>query len=123
MSKRAVVFNGLWLLLFLLIFGYTLSVRHPGLRPNTEEFDVAIKGSKMTPSEIAIEEGDTAFIKVTTDHPIELRILGIGFEADVEPQASHYDAGWSIEAEDAGRFGIEDGRTGTRLGTLVVEPD
>ena len=122
MSKRGIVFNVLWVLAVLLLFGYTLSVRHPGLRPNTEEVDVAIRGSKMTPSRIVIKEGHTAFFKVSTDHPIELRILGIGFEDDVEPQGSHYDAAWSIKADQVGQFKIEEGHTGTKLGVLVVQP-
>jgi hypothetical protein len=127
MSKRWIVIlvvpQVLWLFLVLLLFALYLSVRYPGLRPNTEEFDLAIEGTKMSPSEVTIEEGDTAYLKITTDHPIEFRIPGLGFEGDLEPQGSRFDAVWGVKAERVGHFAIEDARTRTKLGVFVVRPD
>jgi hypothetical protein len=57
------------------------------------------------------------------DHPVEFRIPGLGFEGDLEPQGSRFDAVWGVEAHRVGHFAIEDGRTRTKLGVFVVKPD
>ena len=114
----------LWLSCTLFLGAGYLWLRYPGLRPNTEEFDLAIEGSEMTPSEVTIEEGDTAYLRMSTDHPVEFRIAGVDFEGDLEPLGTDGpDAVWGVKAGRVGHFEIEDGRTGTKLGVFVVTPD
>ena|SRR5215204_505860 len=129
MSRRWVVLLvvvplALWLSCTLFLGALYLSLRYPGLRPNADEFDLAIEGSEMAPSKVTIEEGDTAYLRMTTDHPVEFRIAGMGFEGDLEPLGRDGpDAVWDVKADRVGHFDIEDGRTGTKLGVFVVKPE
>jgi hypothetical protein len=128
MSRRWVVLLvvvplALWLSCTLFLGALYLSLRYPGLRPNVDEFDLAIEGSEMAPSKVTLEEGDTAYLRMTTDHPVEFRIAGMGFEGALEPQGSRFDAVWGVKADRVGHFDIEDGRTRTKLGVFVVTPD
>ena|SRR5215212_3775447 len=126
MSRRWVVVLvvvplALWLSCILFLGALYLSLRYPALRPNAEEFDLAFEGSEMAPSKVTIEEGDTAYLRISTDHPLEFRIASMGFEGELEPLGTDGpDAVWDVKADRAGHFDIEDGRSGTKLGVFVV---
>jgi hypothetical protein len=103
-----------------------LGVLFFALRPDdtgggTQErsFEVSIEGDSMELSEIAVREGDEVTLQISSERPVELHVHGYDFEEEVEPGEP---TALSFEADETGRFGIEDHETGEELGTLVVEP-
>lgn len=98
---------------------FALRPETPAEGPQERAVEVEIQGDDMNPSEISVGEGDDVTLQITTDHPVELHVHGYDLEQEVEPGET---ATLSFEADRTGRFEIEDERTGTGLGALLVEP-
>lgn len=96
------------------------------LRPETpsadlEEraFEVEISEDGMEPENISVHEGDRVTLSFTANSPVEVHVHGYDIEQEIEPGKSER---LSFEAEQTGRFPIEDHGTEEELGVLIVEP-
>ncbi len=87
--------------------------------PQERIADVEIRGDKMKPAEVAVEEGDEVTLRVSSDRPVGLHLHGYDRELETEPGET---ALLSFEATLTGRFEVEDHETGEGLGALVVNP-
>jgi heme/copper-type cytochrome/quinol oxidase subunit 2 len=87
--------------------------------PRERDVEASIEGGVMEPSEVVVGEGDEVTLRVTSEEAVELHVHGYDLEEEVEPDEP---ATLSFEAEETGRFGIEDHETGEELGALLVEP-
>lgn len=85
--------------------------------PQDRTIEVTITGDSMTPKDIAVNQGDTVTLRVTSDHEMELHIHGYDEEVELEPGVPTAE---TFEAETEGRFDIENEETHTELGTLTV---
>lgn len=118
MPRRALVLIPLALALLIVLFFALRPEDAPG-GPQEREVEVAIEGGAMEPSEVVVGEGDEVTLRVASNEMVELHVHGYDLEEEVEPGEP---ATLSFEAEETGRFGIEDHETGEELGALVVEP-
>ena len=73
----------------------------------------------MNPNEISVQEGDFVTLRLSSESPVEIHLHGYDLEGDVLPGE---ETDLSFEAEDTGRFEIEDHETEAQLGTLLVQP-
>lgn len=110
------------IMLALVVLGVLFFALRPddtGGGPQERSFEVSIEGDTMEPSEIAVREEDEVTLRVSSERPVELHVHGYDLEEEVEPGEP---SALSLEADETGRFGIEDHETGEELCTLVVEP-
>ena len=91
----------------------------PTDEPQERVYDVAIEDGAMYPSEISVEEGDLVTFRLTSETPVEVHVHGYELEGDVLPGEETV---LSLEADETGRFEIEDHETEAQLGTLLVQP-
>ncbi len=108
-------------LALLALIGLFLALRPedaPGA-PRERDVEASVEGGSMEPSEVVVGEGDEVTLRVTAGEAVELHVHGYDLEEEVEPGEP---ATLSFEAQETGRFGIEDHETGEELGALVVEP-
>ena len=87
--------------------------------PQKRIYDVAIQSGTMNPNEISVQEGDFVTLRLSSESPVEIHLHGYDLEGDVLPGE---ETDLSFEAEDTGRFEIEDHETEAQLGTLLVQP-
>jgi Cupredoxin-like domain len=87
--------------------------------PQDRTFDVSVKGGKMSPDEISVDEGDTVTLHVSTDNSMELHVHGYDMEQEVEPGQ---ESTLRFKADLTGRFEIEDHESERALGVLQVRP-
>ena len=90
------------------------------LRPGGGEgkgrtFEVSVVGGEMIPRTVRAVAGERVTLGVASDGPVEVHVHGVGATA-------REGGGISFVAARAGRYGIEDHRSGRKLGALVVEP-
>ncbi len=91
----------------------------PEAAPGERSFDVRITGSGMSPEEVSVREGDRVNLNIAAGRPAEVHVHGYDLEEEVEPGS---ETTLSFEADDTGRFPVEDHDSGAELGILVVEP-
>ncbi len=91
----------------------------PADEPQERVYDVAIEDGAMSPAEISVEEGDQVTLRLTSDRPVEVHLHGYDLEEEILPGE---ETDLSFEAENTGRFEIEDHDTETALGALLVQP-
>ena len=103
----------------LLWIGVMASLLLRGTGIGASRFNLEIRGDTMTPHEFEVEKGDRVSFRITVDHPIVLRVRSV-ITREIEPVDGPSDAIIGFRAERAGRFGIEDVREATKLGTLIV---
>lgn len=87
--------------------------------PQARTVDVTIKGDTMTPSEIAVTEGDQVTLHITSDQPVELHLHGYDRALDLEPGVP---ATLALDAKLTGNFPIENEGKKADLGALIVKP-
>ncbi len=78
-----------------------------------------IEGNNMVPNTITLEEGDRVYLRITSDHPVELHIHGYDLEEELEPGKTEE---LSFDATITGRFELEDHEADAVLGVLFVWP-
>ena len=91
----------------------------PAAVPAERSFDVRVTENGMDPEEVSVREGDRVNLTVATGRPTEIHVHGYNLEYGVTPGS---ETTFSFEADDTGRFPIEDHDSGAELGVLVVEP-
>lgn len=91
----------------------------PTAAPGQRSFDLKIRGDGMSPDEVSVPEGDRVTLNVTSDRPVEIHVHGYDLEREVEPDET---AELSFEADQTGRFPMEEHETEAELGALVVGP-
>lgn len=91
----------------------------PAAVPAERSFDVRVTESGMDPEEVSVREGDRVNLNIATDRPAEIHVHGYNLEYRVTPDS---ETTLSFEADDTGRFPVEDHDSGAELGVLVVEP-
>ena len=82
-------------------------------------FNLSIKEGVMSPSEVAVDEGDEVTLWITSDSPIQVFLNGYDFSARVE---SGTPLRVPFDATTTGRFEIENHDTEAVLGELIVRP-
>lgn len=82
-------------------------------------FEVSVVEGVMVPRELLVEEGDRVRLKVVADESVELHVHGYGVRLDA---GSGNEDVVDFGAGLTGRFGIEDHRSGSEVGVLVVVP-
>ena len=108
-------------LALLVLIGLFLALRPddaPG-GPRERDVEASIEGGSMEPHEVVVGEGDEVTLQVTSTEAVELHVHGYDRREKVDPDEP---AALSFEADQTGRFGIEDHETGEELGAVVVEP-
>jgi FtsP/CotA-like multicopper oxidase with cupredoxin domain len=115
---RALVLVTLALVVLGVLF-FALRPDDTGSEPQERSFEISIEGDAMEPSEIAVREGDNVTLRFSSERLVELHVHGYDLEEEVAPGEP---TALSFEADETGRFGIEDHETGEEVGTLVVEP-
>jgi hypothetical protein len=116
--RRALVLVPLALVVLIGLF-FALRPEDTPDGPRERDVEASIEGGAMEPSEVVVREGDEVTLRVTSEEAVELHVHGYDLEEEVEPVEP---AMLSFEADETGRFGIEDHETGEELGALVVEP-
>lgn len=111
----------LTLISVLVLGGLFLILRpdQPTAAPEDRSFDLEIQGDGMSPGEVSVGEGDSVTLNVTADRPVEIHVHGYDLEQEVEPDER---SELSFEADQTGRFPMEDHETEAELGVLIVEP-
>ncbi len=116
--RRSIVIVSLALVVLVGLF-FVLRPDDPAGGPQERSVEVSIEGGAMKPQEIAVGEGDEVELQISSEEAVEFHAHGYDLEEEVEPGEP---ATLSFEADQTGRFGIEDHETGEELGALVVEP-
>lgn len=114
--------NAVLVLVSILILGglfFVLRPDPPSSEPGNRSVEVGISDGSMDPREIPVRQGDRVRLRITSDSPVEIHVHGYDLEGEVGPGQETV---LSFEADDTGRFPIEDHETGAGLGVLVVEP-
>lgn len=91
----------------------------PAANPQERAFEARIGGGGMEPENISVREGDRVTLNLTAESPVEVHVHGYDVEEEVEPDEA---STLSFEAEQTGRFPIEDHGTEEEIGVLIVEP-
>lgn len=115
---RALVLVTLALVVLGVVF-FALRPDDTGGGPQEQSFEISIEGDAMDPSEIAVREGDNVTFRFSSERLVEMHVHGYNLEEEIAPGEP---TTLSFEADETGRFGIEDHETGEELGTLVVAP-
>lgn len=118
MYRRSLVLIPLALLVLIGLFLALRPGDTPG-GPRERDVEASIEGGAMEPSEVVVGEGDEVTLRFASEEAVELHVHGYDLEEEVEPDEP---ATLSFEADQTGRFGIEDHETVEELGALVVEP-
>lgn len=117
MSRRLVL-----LLVALLALAGLFLVLRPGAAPEgprARTFEIDIRGGRMSPPELTVREGDQVTLRITADERVGFHLHGYDLKSELQPGVP---ATLTLQATLTGRFDIEDERTETELGTLVVQP-
>jgi plastocyanin len=82
-------------------------------------FDVTVTGNTMSPSDLAVKQGDHVTLIVTTDKAEEIHLheYDIKFAGEPGKKVSH-----TFTADKTGEHSIEIEDTGTEIGKLTVNP-
>lgn len=91
--------------------------------PFAHRIEVRIQNGNMHPQQIEIGVGEPAQVRVVTDASVEIPIpgLGIGSTHIGEVHEPDHAPVIFVGSDDPGCFAIVEGRTGTRLGTVIVK--
>jgi hypothetical protein len=105
---------------FLAVGGYLIFGRAGGGPAQKMTFDLAVTGTKMTPSQVSVHEGDSVTLRVTTDRKEEIHLHGynVMFESNGPGDTVTH----SFTADKTGDFDIEIEDSSTQVGTLTVSP-
>lgn len=93
--------------------------RLPGGAPEARTIPVVVRAGVMTPAEIAVTEGDTVTLSITSDSAFNFHLHGYDLERNIVPGSA---TTLTFTATLTGNFDIEDEGAQAGLGALVVRP-
>lgn len=93
--------------------------RLTGGAPEARTIPVVVRAGVMTPAEIAVTEGDSITLSITSDRTFNFHLHGYDLERDIAPGAA---TTLTFPATLTGRFEVEDEGAGAPLGVLIVSP-
>ena len=120
MRRGTVVIVAVVVVLFLAGGAYLLFGRGSGAAAQTRTFDVTVSGSTMTPSQIAVHEGDRVTLSFTIDKPEEVHLHGYDIMFSAEQPGQKVTK--TFTADKTGSFDIEIEQTSTQIGSLRGDP-
>jgi Cupredoxin-like domain len=120
MRPAPVVVVAVVVVLFLGIGAYLLFGRGGGGAAQARTFDVTVSGNTMSPSQIAVHEGDHVTLSFTIDKPEEVHLHGYDIMFAAEQPGEKVTK--TFTADKTGSFDIEIEQTSTQIGSLRVDP-
>jgi len=108
------------ILVFIAVGGYLIFGRGGTGTGKPVTVNVSVTGTKMDPPTINVHQGDQVTMNVTVDKKEEIHLHGydIKFEAEKAGDTVTH----KFTADKTGNFDIEIEKTGTGIGSLMVQP-